>query len=156
MRQSMQRHLFKKAFKQIKEAFWLPLVIPLTDSFHNVISDGIRSLQGWALGEVYLEVSIELHIPWEPGSAFAKVIRATNLLLRQWVRAYDQVNRCTSCDTQISCCPHRWSFRCATRAEAIRIHLAIVMFEGLTPYEPSLHHKRGESLTVLWNIRSLG
>ena len=30
------------------------------DSFHDVISDGIRSLQGRALGEVYLEVSIEL------------------------------------------------------------------------------------------------
>ena len=63
----MQRHSFKKAFKQIKKAFWLPLVIPLTDSFHDVISDGIRSLQGRALGEVYLEVSIGT-CTWENGA----------------------------------------------------------------------------------------
>ena len=57
---SMQRHSFKKAFKQIKEAFGLPLVVPLTDSLHDVIPDSIRRLQGWALGEVYLKTSIEI------------------------------------------------------------------------------------------------
>ena len=59
MRQSMQRHSFKEAFKQIKKALWLPLVIPLTDLFHDVVSHGIRRLQGRAVGEVYLEVCIE-------------------------------------------------------------------------------------------------
>ena len=40
----MQGHSYKEAFEQIKEALWLPLVIPLMNLFHDMLSWHLEDL----------------------------------------------------------------------------------------------------------------